>query len=396
LGISEDITERKKLEAQLRQTQKMEAIGQLAGGVAHDFNNMLGVIIGYSEMALQKVAGDDALREDLKQIKMAGQRSAEITRQLLAFAREQAIIPRVIDLNKIVESMLKLLQRLIGENIDLAWHPGEHLWAVKMDPSQIDQILANLCVNAKDAIAGVGMITIETQNAALDATCVVDHKEFIPGEYIKLAVSDNGSGMDKQTQDRIFEPFFTTKGLGKGTRLGLATVYGIVKQNAGFIYVYSEPEHGTTFNIYLPRHAVAEADQENRQPHFSAVGHGSETILLVEDDGLFLFMVRQMLEQFGYKVLSTSTPGEAIIMAAENPGRIDLLLTDVIMPEMTGRELENKLSVLCPEIECLFMSGYTGNIIAHRGVIQADVNFIQKPFSAQALGTKVREILDSR
>jgi PAS domain S-box-containing protein len=396
VAVKEDITERKKLEAQLRQTQKMEAVGQLAGGVAHDFNNMLGVIIGYTEMALDKIAGGDALREDLEQIKTAGQRSAEITRQLLAFARKQAITPRTINLNKIVGDMLKLLQRLIGENIDLAWRPGENLWTVKMDPSQVDQILANLCVNAKDAIAGVGRITIETQNVALDATYLAGHKAFTPGEYTMLAVSDNGSGMDKQTQDRIFEPFFTTKGLGKGTGLGLATVYGIVKQNAGFIYVYSEPGYGTTFKIYLPRHATTEDEKEDKQPHFSTVGHASETILLVEDDALFLLMVRQMLEQFGYTVLAASTPDEAIERAAKYPSKINLLLTDVIMPEMTGSDLEKKLSVSVPGIKCLFMSGYTGDAIASHGLVESDVNLIHKPFSIQELRTKVRGILDRR
>ena len=393
VAVKEDITERKKLEEQIRQTQKLEAVGQLAGGVAHDFNNMLGVIIGYTEMALMKVANDDALREDLEQIKIAGHYSAEITRQLLAFARKQTIMPKILNLNKIVESMLKLLRPFIGEDIDFAWHPGENLWAVKIDPSQIDQILANLCVNAKDAIAGVGKITIETQNVDFDKTYCAEHKGFFPGEYIMLAVSDDGSGMDKQTLGKIFEPFFTTKGMGRGTGLGLATVYGIVKQNAGFINVYSEPGDGTTFKIYLPRHA-SEAKQVSRETHFSAVAHGSETILLVEDDTFFLGMVRKMLKQFGYKVLATSAPVKAITIASENYGKIDLLLTDVIMPEMTGRDLEKKLKVLCPGIKCLFMSGYAGNAATHRGVMEEDVNFIQKPFLAQELGIKVREILD--
>jgi PAS domain S-box-containing protein len=395
VAVKEDVTERKKLEEQLRQTQKMEAAGQLAGGVAHDFNNMLGVIIGYTEMALEKVPKDDALHEDLEQIKIAGHYSAEITRQLLAFARKQTIMPKTLNLNNIVESMLKLLRRLIGEDIDFAWHPGENLWAVKIDPSQIDQILANLCVNAKDAIAGVGKITIETQNVDFDEAYCAEHKGFFPGEYIMLAVSDDGSGMDKQTLGKIFEPFFTTKDMGRGTGLGLATIYGIVKQNAGFINVYSEPGDGTTFKIYLPRHA-AEAKEVSRETHFSTVVHGSEAILLVEDDTFFLGMVTKMLEQFGYKVFATSTPVKAITIAVENPGKIDLLLTDVIMPEMTGRDLEKKLIIQYPGIKCLFMSGYAGNAVTHRGVMKEGVNFIQKPFSAQELGVKVREILDSQ
>jgi PAS domain S-box-containing protein len=393
LAVKEDITGQKRLEEQLQQTQKMEAVGQLAGGVAHDFNNMLGVIIGYAEMALEKIANDDALREDLEQIKIAGHYSAEITRQLLAFARKQAIMPKILNLNKIVESMLKLLKRLIGEDINLAWHPEDNLWAVKIDPSQIDQVLANLCINAKDAITGVGKVTIETQNVNFDEVYCAEHKGFFPGEYVMLAVSDNGSGMDKQTLGKIFEPFFTTKGMGRGTGLGLATVYGVVKQNAGFIIVYSEPGDGTIFKIYLPRH-TAEAEQLSRETRFTAVMHGSETILLVEDDTFFLGMVRKVLEQFGYKVFATSTPMKAVTVATENLGKIDLLLTDVIMPEMTGRELGKKLCVPCPKIKCLFMSGYMGNTVTHHGVMGESVNFIQKPFSAKELGIKVREILD--
>ena len=395
VAVKEDITGRKKLEDQFRQAQKMEAIGQLAGGVAHDFNNMLGVIIGHAEMALEKEACDDSLRENLEEILAAGLRSTEITRQLLAFARKQTIMPKILNLNKTVEGMLRLLRRLIGEDLELLWLPGSNLWPVKMDPSQIDQILANLCVNARDAITGVGKVTIETQNVDLDNAYCAEHTGASPGEYVMLAVSDNGCGMDKPTMDKIFEPFFTTKGTGKGTGMGLATVYGIVKQNAGFINVYSEPEHGTTFKTYLPRHAV-KTDRIRKRSDPAVTARGSETILLVEDDPLILNMVKHMLEKFGYFVLAASTPGEATRIANERSGKVALLLTDVVMPEMTGRDLEKRLTAICPELKCLFMSGYTGDVIAHHGILDEGVNFIEKPFSMQELGAKVREVLDSR
>ncbi len=395
LGISEDITKRKKLEAQLSQIQKMEAIGQLAGGVAHDFNNMLGVIIGRAELALKKASSDNFLRRHLEEILSAGLRSSEITRQLLAFARKQTIVPEILELNKTVNEMLKLLRRLIGEDIDLAWRPGSDLWKVNMDPSQIDQILANLCVNARDAIGGVGMITIETQKADFDNAYCADHEGFSPGEYVMLAVSDNGSGMDKQTRDKIFEPFFTTKASGKGTGLGLATVYGIVKQNAGFINVYSEPGHGTTFKIYLPRYAV-QTEQIREQIPVSPTAGGDETILLVEDESAILDIVKQMLEELGYTVFSASTPGEAILIAKKNPGVISLLLTDVVMPQMTGLDLLKELTSFYPEIKCLFMSGYLSNVIAHHGVLDDGVHFIQKPFSRKNLAAKVRNALDMK
>jgi PAS domain S-box-containing protein len=393
LTVSRDITERKKLEEQLRQSQKMEAVGQLAGGVAHDFNNMLGVIIGSAELAMGACTQDKALQKHLESILAAGHRSAEITRQLLAFARKQAIMPKVLDLNEIVEGMLKLLRRLIGEDIDLVWQPGAKLWPVKMDPSQVDQIMANLCVNARDAIAGVGKVTIETRNVVLDDAYCAEHKGSSPGEYVVLAVSDNGSGMDKQTMDKIFEPFFTTKGLGQGTGLGLSTVYGIVKQNGGYINVYSQPEKGTTFQIYLTRHAV-EAESKAKEGLGPPTARGHETILVVEDDSIFLDMVKQMLKSLGYAVFTASTPGEAIRIASDNPG-LDLLIADVIMPEMKGQALANELSALNPQLRCLFMSGYPGNVIADRGIMDERVNFIQKPFSIPVLGAKVREVLDN-
>ena len=393
VAVKEDITERKKLEAQLLQTQKMEAVGQLAGGVAHDFNNMLGVIIGRTELALGQEGLGDAQRNNLQEILTAGIRSSEITRQLLAFARKQTIQPKVLDLNDTVEGMLKMLRRLIGEDIDLTWLPGAKLWPVKMDPSQVDQILANLSVNARDAIDGVGKITIETQKTVLDDTYCSEHKGYRPGEYVMLAVSDNGSGMDKQTVDKIFEPFFTTKGLGKGTGLGLATIYGIVKQNDGFVNVYSEPGQGSTFKIYLPRHA-AETEQKCEKSAPVQLPGGDETILLVEDEAAMLTMVKQMLEKLGYSVLASSSPREALHIAGENPGDIDLLITDLVMPEMTGRELKDNLISFCSGFKYLFMSGYTGNVIAQQKVLEEGVNFIQKPFSEQALAAKVRKVLD--
>ena len=394
-GAIQDITERKKLEAQLRQSQKMEAVGQLAGGVAHDFNNMLGVILGYADMVLDRIDPNDPLREYLMQIKRAGQRSTEITRQLLAFARKQTIKPEILNLNKTIEGMLKLLRRLIGEDNDLVWLPYEDLWPVEIDPSQIDQILANLCVNAKDAITGVGKITIETQNVDCDDVSCAEPHGVSPGAYVLLTVSDNGKGMDKPTLNKIFDPFFTTKEMGKGTGLGLSTVYGIVKQNGGFINVYSEPGYGSTFKMYLHRHAV-ETEQIGEESPAAQIVQGSETILLVEDDTVFLDLVKGMLDECGYTVLTSSTPEKAIQLAAENSGKIKLLLTDVVMPEMTGRDLEKNLRLRYPEIKCLFMSGYTANVIAHQGVLDEDVNFIQKPFSKQELAAKVREALDSK
>jgi PAS domain S-box-containing protein len=395
LGIAEDITEKKKLEERYRQAQKMEAIGQLAGGVAHDFNNMLGVIMGYAELALEKAAGNEPLQRQIAAIRDAGYRSAEITRQLLAFARKQTIRPKSLDLNKTVERMLKLLRRLIGEDIDLVWQPGSDLWPIKMDPSQVDQILANLCVNARDAITGVGRVTIETQKVVLDEIYCDEHAGASPGDYVMLAVSDDGSGMDNRTRDKIFEPFFTTKELGKGTGLGLATVYGIVKQNNGLVYVYSEPEYGSTFRIYLPRHRVKREPSREATPPTPRL-RGDEAILLVEDEPTLLELVRLVLERFGYKVLATSKPEEAIAMASKNADNINLLITDLVMPKMTGRDLLKHLTPICPNLKCLYMSGYTGRAIASQGVLEEGVNFIQKPFSKAELATKVREILDRK
>uniref|UniRef100_A0A7C4MPG1 histidine kinase n=1 Tax=Desulfatirhabdium butyrativorans TaxID=340467 RepID=A0A7C4MPG1_9BACT len=399
-GLFQDITERKqaeeereKLQSQLMQAQKMEAVGRLAGGVAHDFNNMLGIIIGHADMILEEMGPEQPFYADLLEIKKAAARSADLTRQLLAFARKQTVAPKVIDLNKTVEGMLKMLQRLIGEDIDMEWIPGENAWPVKIDPGQIDQILVNLCVNARDAIADVGKVTIETGNIVFDEDYCKVHNGFVPGEYTMLAVSDNGCGMDSVTLSHAFEPFFTTKEPGKGTGLGLATVYGVVKQNDGFINVYSEPGQGTTFKIYLPRYKAKAAPLSEKGSDISS-GRGHETILLVEDEPAILRMATMMLGREGYTVLGAGTPGEAVRLATEHPGDIHLLITDVVMPEMNGRDLAKNILSLYPGLKCLFMSGYTANVIAHHGILDEGVQFIQKPFSKQALTAKVRELLD--
>ncbi len=393
LSIISDITENKKLQAQLTQAQKMESVGRLAGGVAHDFNNMLGVILGNTELAMLRTDEDHDLYSDLKEIQTAAKRSADITKQLLAFARKEIISPRQLDLNDTVGNMLNMLRRLIGEDIDLVWLPARQLWPVKMDPSQIDQILANLCVNARDAIDGIGKITIETGRKTFDEEYCRQHSGFIPGDYVLLAASDNGCGMDKHTLDNLFEPFFTTKELGKGTGLGLATVYGIVKQNNGFINVYSEPGQGSTFNIYLSR-LVDDNYVATAVPERETAAGGTETILLVEDEPAILRMTRMMLERKGYAVIPAATPAEAVEKGKIHSGAIDLLMTDVVMPGMNGRDLAGKIIALYPGIRLLFMSGYTANVIAHHGVLDDGVAFIQKPFSMTDMTAKVRELLD--
>jgi len=400
LSIAADISDRKqaeeesaKLQAQLAQAQKMESVGRLAGGVAHDFNNMLAVILGQTEMALMKVPPTESLHRKLLQIQQCAERSVVLVRQLLAFARKQTVLPVVLDLNDRVGGMLKMLRRLIGEDIDLVWVPGAELWATKMDPSQIDQILANLCVNARDAIADVGKITIETRNVSLDEDSCARCVECVPGPYVLLSVSDDGAGMGKEVLEKLFEPFFTTKAVGRGTGLGLATVYGIVKQNKGFIDVYSEPGQGTTFRVYLPRHE-GEAREASRQGPVDLMRGGGETILLVEDEPMLLEIGKSMLERLGYRVLAAGMPGEAVQAAEAHPDDIHLLMTDVVMPGMNGRELSERLLSLYPNLRCLFMSGYTSEVIAHHGVLDAGVPFIQKPFTLRTLSTKLREMLE--
>jgi PAS domain S-box-containing protein len=392
VAVQRDITEHLHLTAQLQQAQKMEAVGLLAGGVAHDYNNMLSVILGYTELALKKVQKTESLHTDLEEIYKAAIRSTEITRQLLAFARKQIINPVVLNLNHNVQSMLKMLEHLIGEDITLTWSPEVDLYPIKMDPAQIDQLLANLCVNARDAIADIGRVSIETKNITINATYCEHNVGFLPGEYALLTVNDDGCGMDKDTLYHIFEPFFTTKGMGQGTGLGLSTVYGIVKQNNGFINVYSEPGNGTTFTIYLPRYAglAVKVQQENTEEIPLSSG---EMVLVVEDEPMLLKMDKRMLERLGYRVLTAGGPSQAIELAETHAGEIQLVITDVVMPEMNGRDLAEKLQSLYPGIKILFMSGYTATAIAHRGVLDEGVNFVQKPFSFKGLGIKVRESL---
>ncbi len=400
LTLAQDMTERKqyeeekqKLQAQLTQAQKMESVGQLAGGVAHDFNNMLGVIIGRAEIALEQMESPQTLHENLEEIHKAATRSADLTRQLLVFARKQTVSPRVLDLNATVSGMQKMIKRLIGENINLIWKPGMGLWPVRIDPSQIDQILANLCVNARDAISGVGNIIIETDNRVFDEDACEGLVDCEPGQYVMLFVRDTGSGMSAEALEHLFEPFFTTKGVGEGTGLGLAMVYGAVRQNRGFIHVQSEPGEGTTFRIYLPRH-LARVEEHPRAPASTPASRGQETILLVEDELSILNMTRLMLEKLGYTVLPAKTPGEAMHLAREHSGRIHLLITDVIMPEMNGRDLAKSVLSLYPDIKRLFMSGYTADVITHSGVLEEGVHFLQKPFHSKALAAKVREALE--
>jgi two-component system cell cycle sensor histidine kinase/response regulator CckA len=399
LGMVRDISERKraeeetaKLTMQLQQAQKMESVGRLAGGVAHDFNNMLGVILGHSELALERLDASDPLHNDLATIRTAAQRSADLTRQLLAFARKQTLAPRVLNLNDTVAGMLKMVRRLIGEDVHLQWRPGQSLRPVRIDPTQIDQILANLCVNARDAIANVGTITIETGNKVILANDATASNGMAPGDYVWMTVSDDGCGMTPGTLAHVFEPFFTTKDVGKGTGLGLATVYGIVKQNDGFIDLRSELGHGTTVTIYLPRHAGKEVDERTgAKPGIARPGR--ETVLLVEDEVPILEVTRRMLEKHGYRVLTASTPGRALELAREHLGDIDLLITDVVMPEMNGRDLAKSFLSIYPRAKRLFMSGYTADVIAHQGVLDEGVSFISKPFSAKDLAAQVRKVL---
>jgi nitrogen-specific signal transduction histidine kinase/ActR/RegA family two-component response regulator len=393
ISTVQDVTENTKLQNQLLQAQKMESVGRLAGGIAHDFNNMLGVILGHVEITLEKIGENHDLSAALKEIQVAARRSADLTKQLLTFARKQIISPRPLNLNDTVETMLNMMRRLIGEDIDLVWQPAAHTWPVKMDPSQIDQILANLCINARDAIAGVGRITIETGKKTFDGAYCRRNAGFIPGDYARLSVSDNGCGMGRETLKNLFEPFFTTKEVGQGTGLGLATVYGIVKQNNGFINVYSEPGQGSTFNIYLPRFAE-EKEHPSDAPIAGSAPGGTETILVVEDEPAILRMTGMMLEQKGYTVLSAAAPSEAVEKAKTHSSAIDLLLSDVVLPEMSGRDLAGQITGHNPGIRVLFMSGYTADVIAHQGVLDDAVAFIQKPFSMNDLLEKVREVLD--
>lgn len=389
--------ERENLLRQLSQSQKMESIGALAGGVAHDFNNMLQVILGETEFAIESNAEErlnSQLANCLTEIKKAAERSSELTRQLLAFARKQLHRPEVLNVNEVIEGMLKMLRRMIGENIDMLWKPGNDVWNIEMDPSQLDQVLANLTVNARDAISDIGTLVIETDNIVLDKEMCERIGEVKTGEYVVLSFSDTGCGMKPEVLARIFEPFFTTKEMGKGTGLGLATVYGIIGQNDGGIKVYSEFGIGTTFKIYLPR-AKAEKgpDFSESQTELSSLT-GTETILLVEDEIQILNYEKLMLERLGYRLLPASNPASALAIVEEFPDKIDLLITDVVMPGMNGRELQKKITALRPQIKCIFVSGYSTGIIEHHGILQGEINFIEKPFIARVFATKIRKVLD--
>ena len=379
---------------ELHQAQKMESVGRLAGGVAHDFNNMLGVILGYAELLLLQTTDDSAQRPALQGISEAAQRSAELTRQLLAFARKQTVEPQVIDLNLAVGKMLKMLQRLIGENIELVWEPGENLGPVKIDSSQVDQILANLAVNSRDAILGTGTLTIRTDNFTLDRETSKKFAGSQPGEYVRLRVEDNGCGMEEPTLTRLFEPFFTTKETGKGTGLGLAVVYGIVKQSEGFIHTRSQPGRGTVMEISLPRHVETAAGLTPAVAMMPQTSGRNVVVLLVEDEPLHLAVTRTMLEHQGYHVLAAHGPAEAVVVAREFSGKIDLLLTDVVMPKTNGRDLARQLTVNRPELRTLFMSGYTADVIAHHGVLEGGIHYVQKPFSIDHLALKISQALN--
>lgn len=392
VAVKRDITEHLALTAQFEQSQKMELVGRLAGGVAHDFNNMLQAILGHTEMALEHLDTALPVFADLLEVRKAAERSANLTQQLLTFARKQTIAPKIVDLNETVEGLLKMLRRLIGEDIDLIWNPGNNLPAIKIDPSQLDQILTNLCVNSQDAIEGVGKITIETDIASFNEIWCGEHPEVKPGDFVQLAVSDTGCGMNSETLGHLFEPFFTTKPIGKGTGLGLATVYGVVSQNNGFILVSSELGHGTTFKIYFPRQ-VEKPIVTQEKSAIQTTGHGTETILLVEDEPAILGMTTNMLTRMGYTVMSAARPDEAIRLAQESHKHIDLLITDVVMPEMNGRDLASNLHTLYPGLKCLFMSGYTADVISNNGVLDEGMHFIQKPFSMRELEVKIREVL---
>jgi signal transduction histidine kinase/CheY-like chemotaxis protein len=380
---------------QMRLSQKLESVGRLAGGIAHDFNNMLTAINGYSDLTLRRLKDDDPLRANIEEIKKAGERSALLTHQLLAFSRKQVLKPKVLDINQVITEVSTMLKRLIGEDIHLITILAPKLGTVEADPGQLTQVIINLAVNARDAMTRGGDLTIETNNVYLDAEYAAHHMNMRPGSYVQLVVSDSGTGMTDEIQEHIFEPFYTTKEIGKGTGLGLATVYGIIKQSGGYIWVYSEVEHGTTFKIYLPRvDEEVTLFEENSEPRHAP--KGTETILLVEDEEIVRNLSRQILETCGYKVKEAGDGIEALSICRQPDCKIDLLLTDVVMPKMSGRQLVEHLADLRPEIKVLYMSGYTDDAIVRQGVIQTGTNFIQKPFTFNTLAQKVRASLDAK
>lgn len=388
--------EHKRLQEQLNQVQKMESVGRLAGGVAHDFNNMLAVILGHTELLMEDLPFDSPFLRNMEEIQKSAQRSAELTRQLLAFARKQNASPKVIDFNHTIENMLKMLGRLIGEGINLVWNPGQPLHSVLIDPVQVDQVLANLAVNARDAIGtDIGKVTIETKNVEFSTSYCDSHPDFQVGQYVMLSFSDDGCGMDSTVKKNIFEPFFTTKRLDQGTGLGMATVYGIVKQNKGFIHIHSEVGIGTTFKIYFPMHSKTKNETVESEISLTKPEGGNELILLVEDEPAILDMSKHMLERLGYSILAANTPDQAIHFAGIYNGNIKLLMTDVVMPEMNGRDLAKELKNFSPHIKILFMSGYTANVIANQGRLNKGENFLQKPFTIDQLAKQVRNALNS-
>ena len=392
-GVMQDVTEQRALESQLRQSQRLEAVGRLAGGVAHDFNNILTAIIGYSELLLDELAASHPLRPSVQEIRAGADRAASLTRQLLAFSRKQVLRAKVLDLNTAVRDLVKMLQRLIGEDVklELALHAAPAM--VQADPGQVEQVLLNLAVNARDAMPDGGRLTLETACRVLDETYARAHADVVPGEYVMLAVSDTGTGMDAETQARIFEPFFTTKELGKGTGLGLSTVYGIVKQSGGSIAVYSEPGRGTTFKIYLPR-VDAPAPVETAASAPPARG-GHETVLLAEDDAAVREVAGEALSQRGYRVLRAPDGQTALELAAAHAGEIAILVTDLVMPGMSGRELAEALTALRPGLQVLYISGYTDDAVVRHGILAEGLAYLQKPFSAEALAAKVRQVVDA-
>jgi PAS domain S-box-containing protein len=395
IGVALDITDRRQLADQLRQSQKMQAVGQLAGGVAHDFNNLLMVVKGHAELLLNRVPSSSPLRHSIEQVDRAADRAASLTRQLLAFSRMQVLQPRVLDLNEVVGGMTKMFSRVIGENIEMAFLPGSNLGRVKADPGQIEQVLLNLVVNARDAMPKGGRITVETSNVRLDRDYSAKHHNIQPGPWVMLTVSDTGCGMDAQTQSRIFEPFFTTKAQGKGTGLGLATVYGVVKQSDGFIYVYSEVGQGTTFKIYLPEvsaNVAREASEKTPVPP----PRGSETILFVEDEESVRELVRDYLAGTGYRVLEAVDGVQALEVAAAHKGTIEIVVTDVVMPRLSGRELASRITAERPDVKVLYISGYTDDSIFRHGVLEGGVAYLQKPFNLKAIAQKIREVLDGQ
>jgi signal transduction histidine kinase/CheY-like chemotaxis protein len=381
-------------EEQLRQSQKMEAVGSLAGSIAHDFSNILSVVLGYTETVLADLKPDDPLRADVQEIAIAGGRARDLTRQLLAFSRQQVLEPKPMNLNDVFAGMAQMLTRLVGEHIELAFVPGPYLGAVRVDPSQIEQVLLNLVVNARDAMCSGGKLTVETSSVVLDQDYADTHFGIEPGSYVVLAVSDTGIGMDAATRARIFEPFFTTKEKGKGTGLGLSTVFGIVKQSGGTIEVYSEPGQGTTFKVYLPRvGAVPVSVSPAMSP--TASSRGSETVLLAEDDPQLRALVSTTLRRSGYRVLEAGNGNEALALAEQYGGAIDILLSDVVMPGMGGRQLWERLLLRRPKIKVLFMSGYTSDAVVHHGVEKSELAFVSKPVVPRALLLKLRQVLDA-